>query len=409
MPYSKELEYTPKIRNIKGIQFSISSPDEIKARSVCHVTETILYDNNANPVINGLFDPRMGVIDNGRICPTDLLDNRFCPGYFGHIELVRPVILVQYLDMVLVFAKNFCLKCSALLALLTEDDVVLSEKYKGKNRLQFISSKCSKSKMCPKCGALVPNKIIKEGILKIFAVYKDIGAEQDNDKIPLTPEFLVKMFKRISNDDLVIMGIDPRWCRPEWFICTVLPVPPPSVRPSVRQGNGQRSEDDMTHKLIDILKTNLQIKKKIESETSLENTIDEWTSVLQYHVATYIDNNIPGVNQSTHRSGRIIKSVRERLKGKEGRMRGNLMGKRVDFCGRSVITPDPNIKTNELGVPKKIAKNLTIPETVNRYNISKLNKLVRNGPYKYPGAKSIERTSQKKQYHSFMLTHNLLN
>ena len=128
----------------------------------------------------------------------------------------------------------------------------------------------------------------------------------------------------------------------------------------------------------------------------MENTIDEWTSVLQYHVATYVDNNIPGINQSTHRSGRIIKSIRERLKGKKGRMRGNLMGKRVDFCGRSVITPDPNLKTNELGVPKRLQKNLTIPETVNRYNISKLNKLVRNGPYKYPGAKSIERTSQKK-------------
>ena len=118
--------------------------------------------------------------------------------------------------------------------------------------------------------------------------------------------------------------------------------------------------------------------------------------MLQYHIATYIDNNIPGINQSTHRSGRVIKSIKERLKGKEGRMRGNLMGKRVDFCARSVITPDPNIKTNELGVPLKIAKNLTIPEMVNKYNINKLTQIVRNGPNKYPGAKSIEKKSIKK-------------
>ena len=396
MPRYSELEYTSKIRNIKGIQFSILSPDEIKRRSVCHVTETILYDNNGDPVINGLFDPRMGVIDNGKICPTDLLDNRFCPGYFGHIELVKPVISIQFIDMVMYMCKIFCINCSSILADIQEEDMIILSKLSNKEKMAYILNRSVKEKICSKCGSMCPSKFSKETIAKIYAVWKNLNVDVENEKQYLSPEYLLKFFKRISDEDCILIGLDPKWCRPEWFICTILPVPPPSVRPSVRQSGGQRSEDDMTHKLIDIIKTNNHIKRKVELETSLENTIDEWTAVLQYHVATYIDNNLPGVNQSTHRSGRVIKSVKERLKGKEGRMRGNLMGKRVDFCARSVITPDPNLKLNELGVPLKIAKNLTIPEVVNKYNINKLSNLVRNGPHKYPGAKSVEGAITKK-------------
>ena len=154
---------------------------------------------------------------------------------------------------------------------------------------------------------------------------------------------------------------------------------------------GQRSEDDITHKLHDIIKTNNHLKRSFQSEKSLENTIDDWVQVLQYHVATLVDNELPGVNPSAHRSGRVLKTLRQRLKGKEGRIRGNLMGKRVDFSSRSVITPDPNIGIDELGVPYKIAMNLTYPEIVTEYNINKLYKYVRNGPFKHPGAKSIKR------------------
>ena len=261
---NNELEYTSKIRNVVGVQFSLSSPEEIINRSVCHVTETILYDNSGDPVINGLFDPRMGVIDNGKICPTDLLDNRFCPGYFGHIVLSKPVIYIQFLNMVFSVLKNFCTKCSSLLVILTDDELNHMETLENKDRLVYVTNKTSKSKMCPKCGYLVPSKFIKEGIVKIYAVWKNltIDVELDQQRLYLSPEFLLKMFKRISNEEGAMVGFDYRWCRPEWFICTILPVPPPTVRPSVRQGNGQRSEDDMTHKLIDILKTNNLIKKK---------------------------------------------------------------------------------------------------------------------------------------------------
>ena len=399
MSNSKEINYTNKSREISGVQFSILSPQEIKDRSVVHVRETILYDNNGDPLVNGLFDTRMGVIDHGTICPTDGLDNRFCPGYFGHIELARPVFQIQFLDMIMFTLKTTCIKCSRILLEVTDELIEMLSSLTNKQRNSYVSTNVSKGKTCFYCGSLQPNKFIKEGVAKLFAIWKNLNIDTINTedkKQHLNVEFVLKHFRRITDDDCYIMGFDPKWCRPDWFICINLPVPPPAVRPSIKQSNNTRSEDDITHKLIDILKTNNHLKKKMDLESSLENTIEEWTSVLQYHCATLIDNNLPGISPSSHRSGRPLKTIRERLKGKEGRIRGNLMGKRVDHCARSVITPDPNIKINELGVPFKVAKNLTFPEIVNKYNIAKLTKCVRNGPYKHPGAKSIYKKRDKR-------------
>tara|TARA_Y100000591_G_C21854018_1_gene713706 strand:- start:6664 stop:11115 length:4452 start_codon:yes stop_codon:yes gene_type:complete len=392
-----ELNYTENIKEIKGVQFGVLSPEEIKKRSVCHVTQTVLYYNTSGePVVNGLFDPRMGVIDHGKICPTDNLDNRFCPGYFGHIELVRPVFHIQFIQLIIKILKCICIRCSKLLI----DAKELGDIKNKKKLFTLVVEKCSKVNICGVscecgCGALQPSKYSKEGLSKIYAEWKDDnlgdGVDDSNKKQLLTAEFIQKIFRRISDEDCEAMGLSPKWCRPDWLICSVLPVSPPSVRPSVRQGAGLRSEDDITHKLIDIIKTNNHLKKKIENEKSFENTVEEWTQVLQYHVATLVDNELPGISAAVHRSGRSLKTLKQRLKGKEGRIRGNLMGKRVDFSARSVITPDPNIEIDQLGVPKKIAMNLTYPEVVTKYNKNSLYKYVKNGPFKHPGAKSIKK------------------
>jgi DNA-directed RNA polymerase beta' subunit len=186
------------------------------------------------------------------------------------------------------------------------------------------------------------------------------------------------------------MGLSRHWCRPDWMICSVLAVPPPQMRPSVVQDNNQRSEDDLTHKLVDIIKANKTLQDKIDANAS-KTVIDDWTNVLQYHVATLINNQIPGVAPSAQRSGRAVKSIQQRLGSKEGRIRYNIQGKRVEFSARSVITPDPNLSIGELGVPMKIAMNLTFPEKVTPYNRDQLYKYVQNGADVYPGAKTIVR------------------
>lgn len=392
MSIYKELDYNSEISDIKELQFSVSSPEEIKRKSVVHVTVPLLYDTNGDPVINGLFDPRLGVLDLGKKCPTDELDNRFSPGYFGHIELQKPVISYQFLDIVMKTLKCYCIRCSAIL-LDKEDE---TEKMKldffrnEKNRKKFYHyyDILSKNKTCVKCGFVQPSKFVKEGLAKIYAEWKETSIREH-----LSAERIHRMFKRITDEDCAIMGFDKNWCRPDWLICTVLPVCPPAVRPSIRQHTGARSEDDITHKLVDILKTNTTLKKKLENKSTPPETIEGFWDLLQYHVATYVDNEIPNVNESRQRSGRPLKVIVQRLKGKEGRIRGNLMGKRVDYSARTVITPDPNIKIDQLGVPIKIATNLTFPEIVNKYNIVRLTKMVRNGPDIYPGAKSIKKAN----------------
>jgi DNA-directed RNA polymerase II subunit RPB1 len=392
MSIYKELDYNSEISDIKELQFSVSSPEEIKRKSVVRVTVPLLYDTNGDPVINGLFDPRLGVLDLGKKCPTDELDNRFSPGYFGHIELQKPVISYQFLDIVMKTLKCYCIRCSSIL-LDKEDDAVkikLDFFRNAKNRKKFYHyyDILSKNKTCVKCGFVQPSKFVKEGLAKIYGEWKETNIREH-----LSAERIHRMFKRITDEDCAIMGFDKNWCRPDWLICTVLPVCPPAVRPSIRQHTGARSEDDITHKLVDILKTNNTLKKKLENKSTPPETIEGFWDLLQYHVATYVDNEIPNVNESRQRSGRPLKVIVQRLKGKEGRIRGNLMGKRVDYSARTVITPDPNIKIDQLGVPIKIATNLTFPEIVNKYNIVRLTKMVRNGPDVYPGAKSIKKAN----------------
>ena len=194
----------------------------------------------------------------------------------------------------------------------------------------------------------------------------------------------------MSDEDITFMGFSPVFSRPEWMICQVLAIPPPAVRPSVKHDSQQRSEDDISHIIVNIIKSNKILQEKI-SQNAQANVIDDLTTVLQYYIATLVDNNIPGVASVAQRSGRPLKSIKERINGKTGRVRGNLMGKRVDFSARSVITPDPNISIMELGIPMKIAINITKPIIVNDKNKNFLLKLVQNGPDIYPGAKILEK------------------
>jgi DNA-directed RNA polymerase II subunit RPB1 len=379
---------------IIGIQFSMLSPEEIRKGSVAEITSKEAYINN-KPVINGLFDPRMGVLEPGLICPTDGLDYMQTPGYAGHIELACPVFYIQYLSTIQKIARCVCFKCSKLL--ISKKKYKQALKMQNQARWKYVFELCKGIKRCGEdsedgCGCLQPKKIKKEGMSSLFAVWTYTTEDEDVDNIiiPLTPDLILKIFKRISDEDVTFMGFSPLWSRPDWMICQVLSVPPPAVRPSVKHDAQQRSEDDLTHILVNIIKCNKTLQEKIQNNAP-ENIVNDWATVLQYHVASMVDNKLPGASPAAQRSGRPFKSIKDRLNGKGGRMRGNLMAKRVDFSARSVITADPNISIRELGIPMKITKNITKPVIVNRINKAFLTKLVQNGPDIWPGAKILER------------------
>lgn len=400
MPY---LQNSSETETIVGIQFGVFSPDEVTRRSVVEITSHMALEGK----IGGLFDPRMGVLENGKLCRSCGLNNHNCPGHFGHYKLARPVYYIQFFKLVMKVLRCVCIKCGKLRVDKAHHKHLL--RLKGEARWKQVLEQCSKITRCGEdiedgCGAKQPNKFKDEDICRIVAEWKDIdlpeGTPMPSDTTMkdgvieryLEPEYVYRLLRRISNEDVDFMGFSRFWCRPDWMMCTVLPIPPPQVRPSVLQDNNQRSEDDLTQKLIDIIKTNKNLESKIQTSAK-KKAIDEWTNVLQYHIATLIDNEIPGVAPSAQRSGRPLKSLQQRLGSKEGRIRNNLQGKRVEFSARSVITPDPNISVAELGVPLKIAMNLTHPERVTPFNIERLYALIQNGPDKYPGAKTIIRAT----------------
>merc|ERR1711871_4380 len=384
---------------IIGIQFSLLSPEEIRRASVAEITSRETYDNN-KPKIGGLFDPRMGVLEPGLICPTDGLDYTQTPGYFGHIDLAKPVFYIQYLNTVMKILRCVCFKCSKLL--INKENYKQALKYNYEDRWNYVFSIANKSKKCcgndhnDGCGYKQPAKFKKEGLANIFAEWEAVDGmtpeELEKLVVKVTPEMVIKIFKRISDEDVNFMGFNNLWCRPEWMVCQVLAIPPPAVRPSVKHDAQQRSEDDITHTIVNIIKTNKILEEKMkQNPPAPANVIEDWSTMLQYYIATQVDNKIPGVAAVAQRSGRPLKSIKERLNGKTGRVRGNLMGKRVNFSARSVITADPNLSIRELGVPLKIAKNITKPIIVNDKNKKFLTSLVIRGPDEWPGAKILEK------------------
>lgn len=388
---------------IIGIQFSIQSPEEIRTGSVAQINSKEGYVNN-KPKINGIFDPRMGVLEPGYVCPTDGLNYMQTPGYFGHIELAKPVFYVQYMPIIEGVLKCICIKCSKLL-MNKKAHAFVMQNMSPAERWDYVKA-YGKGKRCGDssddgCNYKQPTKIKKVGYAKLLAQWEsmaadEVGGEKKTMTKPLTPEDVIKIFRHISAEDVAFMGFSPLFSRPDWLICQVLAIPPPAVRPSVKQDSQQRSEDDLTHALINIIKTNDALRDKMNATPVNPVVVDEFVTYLQYAVASLIDNKVSNGEMLAQRSsGRPIKSIKERLNGKTGRVRGNLMGKRVDYSARSVITPDPNISIKELGVPLKIAMNLTTPVVVNDRNRLFLQRLVQNGPEVHPGANFVESNGHK--------------
>ncbi|MFH0923059.1 MAG: DNA-directed RNA polymerase subunit A', partial [Candidatus Micrarchaeota archaeon] len=182
----------------------------------------------------------------------------------------------------------------------------------------------------------------------------------------------------IPDEDLRSIGVQ---IRPEWMVLTVLIVPPVTVRPSITLETGERSEDDLTHKLVDILRINQRLEENVDAGAPQLIIEDLW-ELLQYHVSTYFDNETAGIPPARHRSGRQLKTLFQRLKGKEGRFRYNLSGKRVNFSARTVISPDPTLGINELGVPEEIAAELTLPVSVTEWNLENVKEFIKLSPDK---------------------------
>ncbi|MFH1106548.1 MAG: DNA-directed RNA polymerase subunit A' [Candidatus Micrarchaeota archaeon] len=327
---------------VEGIEFGFFSPEQMRKMSAVKINVPDTYDEDGYPIGGGLADQHLGVIDPGLRCKTCGGRMKTCGGHFGHIELVRPVVHVGYAKAVYQLLKATCRRCGRLLR-----DIDSLEK-------------ATKTAECPHCDE--KQKAVK--FVRPTSFYED-------DR-KLLPSEIRERLERIPDEDLRALKVA---VRPEWFVLTVLPVPPVCVRPSITLETGERSEDDLTHKLVDIIRINQRLAENIDAGAPQLIIEDLW-ELLQYHVVTYFDNETTGIPPARHRSGRQLRTLFQRLKGKEGRFRYNLSGKRVNFSARTVISPDPTLGINELGVPESIARELTLPLTVNEWNLDQVKALL---------------------------------
>ena len=378
------------IKTIDAIRFSVWSPTEIRKYSVAEITAPETYDEDRMSVQGGLMDGRLGTLEPGQKCLTCGDTAARCPGHFGHIELAEPILHIAFIDNIYKLLLSTCRSCSRLKV--PQEDLDEFAKIRKREAAYSVVSqkripeqileKAKKAKECPHCGKTQYELIFTKPT--IFIEKTEIGEHR------LLPVTIRERFSQILDDDLILLRYDPATARPEWFILQVMPVPPVTVRPSIILETGIRSEDDLTHKMVDIIRVNQRLKESKEAGTP-PLIVQDLVDLLQYHTTTYFDNEVSGIPQAHHRSGRPLKTLTQRLKGKEGRFRGSLSGKRVDFSSRTVISPDPNLDLSEVGVPETVAMKLTIPEIITEWNIERMKKLVINGPSKFPGVNYIVR------------------
>jgi DNA-directed RNA polymerase subunit A' len=380
-------------KKVEKIVFGVLSPKVIKKMSSAKIVTPELYDKEGYPVDGGLMDIRLGVIDPGLKCKTCGSKLKECPGHFGYIELARPIIHVKFVPQILSILRGTCRECGRALVtkqkaekLIKElEQAELSQGIEGRRaKAKSIMNSLKASNKCAYC----KSKQYKITLEKPTTF-------MENEK-RISPIEVRTRLEKIPDEDCMLFGLNPQFVRPEWMVLTVLAIPPVTMRPSITLESGERSEDDLTHKMGDIVRINQRLFENINAGAP-EIIIEDLWDLLQYHITTFFDNEIAQLPPARHRSGQPLKTLTERIKSKEGRIRHNLAGKRTNFCARTVISPDPLLGINEVGVPSIVAQKLTVPESVNEWNLAYLKKFVENGPSKYPGANYIVRPDGKKK------------
>ena len=404
-------------KRIAQIRFGLMEPKEIRQMSAVEVKTADTYKDDGHAYRQGLMDPHMGVIEPGLVCPTDNCKYDESPGHFGHIALELPVIHIGFVNLIKTALKATCSKCSRVLLHDTPSthpsNPELSEQDYYRTRIRDIQIKHgvgstefakiikevekvttgARRVQCMHCQAM-QGKIMLDKPTTFKEKKEAQGQGTSEVERKLNPRDVREWLSAIPSDDLIFIGMDKQ-NRPEWIVLKVLPVPPITVRPSITLDSGDRSEDDLTHKLVDVLRINQRLRENRDTGAPQLIVEDLW-ELLQYHITTYFDNQTSGIPPARHRSGRTLKTLTQRLKGKEGRFRSNLSGKRVNFCARSVISPDPYLGVNEVGVPTKIAKELTVPIRVTSRNREQMRQMILRGPDVHPGVNYIIRGDNRR-------------
>ncbi|KAF9764400.1 DNA-directed RNA polymerase III subunit rpc1 [Nosema granulosis] len=395
---------------INKISFSLLSSEDIKKLSVHSLTTKDLYDVfTKTPICDGPLDRRLGVGNKQDVCLTCNEKLVTCVGHFGDVKLALPVFHIGLIKQTIQILSCVCKKCGHLL-LPEKKKLYFRTKIRechSSNDLTLLGRKvvaeCKKVTSCSSC--CTPNGVIKKGTG--FKILHEVDTVEGSSPVEngfdlglpgqktfkknkknisrkveeINPLKALNIFKSINESDYEVLGMKES---PEKFLIQNVIVPPACIRPSVGMDERGTNEDDITIKISEIIHTNSILKESIDKGNPISLVNDDWDH-LQLQCALLINSDLPQVSVQSQ----PIRGIVQRLKGKSGRFRCNLSGKRVDFSGRTVISPNPNLSIDQVNVPEYMAKILTIPEKVTSFNYERLTKLVKNGPLQYPGANYI--------------------
>jgi len=375
-------------RYIDSITFGILSSEEIKAMAVCKVD--VVKTTTDSPTGPGtVYDERMGSLieTSDSKCVTCGIKTRMCPGHFGYIELVEDIIHPLFIKMVSVLLKCFCKNCYRLIIKADQIKLWGFGKSTGEKRFTKILEKLEKVDICDHCQSPQPKVIFKskEGAILLEYKHKVLNEDEKRRKstvnkisIVLTVEEIKKIFDNIPDGDIRLLGFDPKLIHPRNMIMSVFPVLPPCARPYIMTG-GNTCDDDLTTQIVEIVKDNIKLNKlpKDNDDEKTRQKRQKIINSLKFHISTFYDNSKGKAKHPTN--NQPIKGLKERLVSKEGQIRQNHMGKRVEFSARTVIGPDPTLKMGQMAIPHEIAEILTFPEKVTTFNINRLTDIVNNG------------------------------
>ena len=366
------------IRDFDSIQIKLASPEKILEWSYGEITkaETINY-RTLKPEMDGLFCERIfgpskdyecacGKYKRMRYkgmvcekCGVEVTTSKVRRERMGHIKLATPIAHIWY-------SKGTPNKMSLLLGISTKEleSVLYFSRYivtdPGETGLQKgeiltereykLQESQFKNEFTAKMGAEGVLALLEE--IDLLELEKKLQNEMDTEHSTQKRRKVIKRLKIVR--DLIEAGN-----RPEWMIMTVLPVIPADLRPMVQLDGGRFATSDLNDLYRRVINRNIRLKK-LMSIKAPEIVIKNEKRMLQEAVDALIDNGRRGKPVVTQ-NNRELKSLSDMLKGKQGRFRQNLLGKRVDYSGRSVIVVGPSLKMNQCGLPKKMALELYKP------------------------------------------------
>ncbi|XP_072037718.1 LOW QUALITY PROTEIN: DNA-directed RNA polymerase III subunit RPC1-like [Amphiura filiformis] len=427
----EQFRETDVAKKISHVCFGLMAPDEIRRLAHLHVVSKNLYQQDTRtPVPYGVLDHKMGTSEKDNQCLTCEKPLSDCVGHYGYIDLELPVFHIGYFRSVINILQSICKTCARITLNADDRKMFLDTLRKpGLTYLQKralrkkIHDKARKSNICPhcsvrngpvkKCGTLKivherfkSTRAMDESIITEFQASFETAKQHNKDIEPLlskaqveslNPLIVLNLFKRVPSEDIPLLIMESERSRPQDLLLTRLLVPPLCIRPSVISDlKSGTNEDDLTVKLTEIIFLNNVIQKHRQAGAKMSMIMEDW-DFLQLQCALYINSETSGIPLNMQPK-KPTRGFCQRLKGKQGRFRGNLSGKRVDFSSRTVISPDPNLRIDEVAVPVHVAKILTYPEKVTKANIALMRKIVINGCDVHPGANFVEQrhTNHKK-------------